>query len=191
MIKFTKVIGLTLLLLQGCTFTQHDVALTANAPPIQNNVGKGTKVALRIFDDRETQTVGQRGAGKIGADISVSDLVTHLEREVKTGLESQGFEVLPDGASDADARLTVALRAFKFFIETGFWTGANNVEIMIKAEAERGEQAYLNTYRFDSETRSLVVPDGSKIDTALNAGLSDVLTQLMADKDLMTFLSEY
>jgi|GEM_PF-2239199 len=175
--------------LAGCAFQQHEVAITAAAPVIQSRAGEGVKVALRVFDDRDTKTVGQRGAGMVGADIKATMLMNHLQTEVTKGLVAQGFTVLPSGSTEADASLLVSLRSFKFFIEMGFWTGANNVAISIKADANRAGKSDLNAYQFDSEERSMVVPTGAGIDEALNAGLSDVLKQMFADQAMVNFLA--
>lgn len=175
--------------LTGCAFQRHEVAITAAAPVIQSRAGEGVKVALRVFDDRDTKTVGQRGAGMVGADIKATTLLDHLQTEVTKGLTAQGFTVLPAGSPEADASILVSLRSFKFFIEMGFWTGANNVAISIKADANRAGKNYMNAYQFDSETRSMVVPTGAGIDDALNAGLSDVLKQLFTDQSLIGLLA--
>jgi uncharacterized lipoprotein YajG len=179
----------SLLILQACTFTQHEVAFYPSMQPIESTIGEGTNIGFRVYDDRDSQTVGQRGAGMVGADINASSIMLHLDSELRRGFTAQGFKIVSSEDPSADAKLTISLRSLKFFIETGFWTGANNVSVAIKADGNRDGDEFRNSYNFDSEERALVVPDGSGIDQALNAGLTDVLTQLFADSELMKFLA--
>jgi uncharacterized lipoprotein YajG len=185
--KFCTILGLTLLA-GGCAFTPHEVSLTATAPNYSTDIGKGATVGLRFIDDRDTKTVGQRGAGMVGSDISASNLVLHVENQVTGILRSNGFKVV-DYNDANEAKVTVSLRTFKFFIETGFWTGAKNVDVSLKADARNGGRDFLNNYAYNQEERVLVIPDGSGIDSMMNTALTDVLTKLSVDKELMKFLA--
>ena len=181
---------ITVLLFSGCAFTPHEVQMTATAPRLTSDVGQGVTVGVRIVDDRESSTVGQRGVGMQGADVSANSLITHIERQTRQLLSDKGFKIVDYNDSEtADVKLTVSMRAFKFFIETGFWTGANNVDVILKSEARRGAEDYVNTYRFNNEERMLVVPDGAGIDDMLNSALLDVFTKMAADSDLYKFLA--
>ena len=174
-------------LLAACAWTPHEVAITAQAPLETSSVGKGVTVALDVVDDRDDLVVGQRGAGMQGADITVKDIIPALETELKEGLEAKGFTVVSSKDS-ADAEFQANLRAFKFFIETGFWTGAENVNVVIKVEAEKGTDDFERNYRVSEEDRTMVIPAGEVIDDKLNAALEIVLSKIMADEELMAFL---
>lgn len=185
--KGALLISLTMLV-SACAYTPHDVQIDAQAPAINSDAGQGKKLGLRIFDDRPSTTVGQRGAMNIGADITADQLMDRFEEEVTDAYAAQGFEIVDYNNPSADARLEASMRNFNFFIESGFWTGANNVDIVIKADAKNGRRTYAETYRFQSEERMLVVPDAESISTSLNAGLSDVLTKMTTDSQLRNVL---
>ncbi len=189
------------LLVVSCAFTPHEVTVVAEAPITPSSIGKGVTVALEVFDDRDDTTVGQRGVGMQGADITVNDIIPLLERELKEGLEAKGFAIVPGGTSGysessmiepgaPDVELEAKLRAFKFFIETGFWTGAENTNVVIHVEAIKRGRDYEKSYRSNSEELALVIPEGAAIDENLNAALSDVLAQIMQDEQLMDFLAK-
>ncbi len=203
----TRVLAFVLssILLTSCAFTPHEIAVTAKAPTTPSSIGKGVTVALEVLDDREDIVVGQRGAGMRGADITVKDIIPALERELRNGLEAKGFTVVSGGTSgstagnvdtnlvgngEPDVDFEAKLRAFKFFIESGFWSGAENTSVVINVEAVKGGQDYEKSYRFNSEESAMVVPEGSEIDDALNAALSEVLAQIMRDQQLMSFLAQ-
>lgn len=180
--------------LGGCAFTPHTVALNSNLQHSKSTVGSGTTVVLELVDDRESDVVGQRGAGMQGADITVSGLLPHIDREIKEGLQAKGFTVVSNkkqlGAAPADlAEMEVRLRAFKFFIETGFWTGAENSNVAINVEAEKNGDDFKRAYRASAEDRTMVIPGGSTIDEQMNARLSSVIDQLIKDEELMAFLA--
>ncbi len=180
--------GLVAMVLSACAFTPHDVAVNAQAPRTSSTVGQGVSLSLQVIDDRESTVVGQRGAGMQGADITANQVMSVLERELKAGFEAKGFRV---GSADAEADIEVEarLRAFKFFIETGFFAGAENTSVVVAIEAEKLADDYDRTYRSSSEESTLVVPAGSSIDQKLNVSLSEVLRQIMSDARLMSFLS--
>jgi uncharacterized lipoprotein YajG len=177
------------ILVSACAYTPHDVQIDAQAPVINSTAGEGTKLGLRIFDDRPSTTVGQRGAMNMGADITANQLMDRFEDQVNESYVAQGFEIVEYNDPSANARLEASMRNFDFFIESGFWTGANNVDIVIKADAENGSKTYAETYRFQSEERMLVVPDAEKISASLNAGLTDVLTKMTTDSQLKEVLT--
>ena len=180
---------LSSILLTSCAFTPHDVAITAEVPYTSSSVGDGVTLALQVIDDRDDVVVGQRGAGMQGADITAKDIIPALERELKKGLEAKGFEAL-SAQSDADAGFKARLRAFKFFIEMGFWTGAENTSVVINIEAKKRGKTFERSYRVNTEERGIVVPEGTAIDQKLNAALSEVLAKIMRDAELMSFLTQ-
>ena len=174
--------------LSACAFTPHDVAVTAKAPTEQSTVGAGTNLFLEVIDDRESTVVGQRGVGLQGADITSNQIMSVLEQEIAAGFKAHGFNVV-DSAGASDVEVEARLRAFKFFIESGFFSGAENTSVAIGVEGKRGTDDYDRVYRSSSEDTALVVPAAASIDEKLNASLQNVLSQMFADKKLMEFLT--
>lgn len=176
------------LALSACAFTPHDVGITAKAPTDVSSVGNGTNIVIELVDDRESTTVGQRGAQMMGADITASQIVSTLENELIAGFEAKGFNVV-ENSNAADAEVEARLRAFKFFIETGFFVGAENTSVAIGIEGKKDGDDYDRVYRSSSDEDALVVPAASSIDEKLNASLTDVLNKIFSDKELLEFLA--
>ncbi len=176
------------MMLSACAFTPHEVKITAKAPTEASSIGAGISLYLEVIDDRDSLVTGQRGAGMQGADITAPQLMAAVERELKAGFEAKGFHVLSSDAG-ADVEVEARMRAFKFFIETGFFVGAENTSVVIAVEAKKLGDDYDRTYRASSEEASMFVPAGSSIDEKLNATLSHVLLQIMSDEKLMAFLA--
>jgi len=174
--------------LAGCAFTPHQVGVTASAPKDASTIGEGTALFVEVFDDRDSTVVGQRGVGMQGADITAPQVIPAVERELRAGFEAKGFRIV-DNKTAANARVEARLRAFKFFIESGFWTGAENTDVVIAVEARNGADDYKKVYRMSGEESAIVVPGGDAIDQKLNAGLTQVLGQIMRDEQLLQFLA--
>ena len=170
-------------------FTPHEIAITAQSPEVVSNQGNGVSVALNVIDDRNNVTVGRRGAGMQGAGITAADIIPALERELTEGLQAQGFTVVPAGEG-ADAELKARLRGFKFFIEAGFWAGAENANAVVRVQARRPGKEYERIYRHSEERSIQVIPEGAEIDRIMNETLANVLNQIMTDKLLMRFLTD-
>ena len=178
---------LSLILISACAYTPHEVQVTAHAPILESNIGQSVSLGLQVFDDRDSAVIGQRGVGMTGADITAEDVVQVLENELTEVLEAKSFKVL-SSESENDAEVEVRLRAFKFFIESGFFTGAENTSVVVIIEAEKGGQDFDRTYRYSSENSTIIILGAELIDTKLNAALSNVLRQIANDSELMKFL---
>ena len=131
----------------------------------------------------------QRGAeSDDGAKVSATSLPTIVESRLREGLIAKGYELV-DSEDTADAKVTFRLRAFQFYIEQGFWSGGQNANAVLAADARRGEKDFTNVYRYSNEKRIQVIPDGGGIDTQMNSVLSEVLNKALADTSLDAFLT--
>lgn len=124
----------------------------------------------------------------IGANITADQVISTLERELTAGFEAKGFSVVTSSEA-ADSEVEARLRAFKFFLETGFFSGSENTSVAIGIEGKNQNKDYDRVYRSSSEHGTLLVPAAASIDEKLNAALSDVLNQIFSDEKLMKFLA--
>lgn len=176
------------ILLSACAYTPHNVAVSATAPTISSGIGTNVTTRLVVLDDRDDLTVGQRAVAGMGADISATSLIETFTREVRLGLQAQGFTVVDEDAT-APSEIEVRLRAFKYYVEEGFWSGGENISTVVAVEANRDEAKYRNVYRSSDEKRIQAISSGDRIDRLMNAALSEVLSQIMRDKKLMNTLA--
>ncbi len=175
-------------LLAACAYTPHNVAVSAAAPTISSGIGENVTTRLIVLDDRDDITIGQRAVGGMGADISATNLLEAVTRETRRGLEAQGFNVVGENEAAA-SELEVRLRAFKYYIESGFWTGAENISAVLGVEAIRDDSKYRKVYRSSDEKRIMAISSGDRIDDLMNKALTAVLTQMMQDTKLMSTLA--
>jgi uncharacterized lipoprotein YajG len=173
--------------LAGCTFTPKELELYAHPTISETNIGADTALYFRFVDDRDETTVGVRGASNSGSKITAANLAEYVEHELREGLEAKGYILIKD-KQEAVAEITYRLRAFKFSLNMGFWTGAENKSAVIAVDAEKGEVDYAKTYRVDDEDREMFVPGGDEINEEMNAALAAVLNKAMNDGALDLFL---
>jgi uncharacterized lipoprotein YajG len=172
--------------LAGCAYTPHKTNLLINAPVSSTDIGSGTKISIRVIDDRDSQIIGKRGVGNLGANITASDLMPIITSAIDNGFKSKKFEIV--SKDNSDVHLVVKLRAFKYLISQGFFTGGEDISVVINANSRNGSKEFEQTYRYSNEERKVFIPDGSGLNDDLNAALNSTLTQLLNDKELDNFL---
>jgi len=180
-ILFSLILSIT-----GCAYTPHKTNLIINAPVSASNIGKGTKISIRIIDDRDSQIIGKRGVNGIGGNITADDLMPTITAAIEDGFKAKEFQIT--SIDESSVSLTIKLRAFKYLISQGFWTGGEDISVVINAESRNGSKEFTQTYRYTNEERKVFIPDGSGLNDDLNAALNSTLTQLLNDRALDNFL---
>lgn len=189
-VKFGRAVMLLAagLTIAGCQYVPHELELKPQVYVSEATVGTNTRVHLRLVDERDDATVGHRAVATIGAKISAKNLPTVVESELRNGLAKKGYQLVPS-AEGADAVATFRLRAFKYYIEQGLWSGGQNTSAVLAVDARRSNQDYTNVYRFSNEDRIVTVQDGGALDHAMNAALTSILKKALTDTELDLFLT--
>ena len=169
--------------LAGCAFTPHELELKPSANVVASTVGQNTRLYYRFSDERDDAVVGHRGAGAVGSKITAESLPHVVDQQIRDGLKAKGYQLV-DNETGADAKVTFRLRAFKFDIETGFFTGGQNTSAVLAADAWRAGKTYTNVYRYNSEERIMFVPGGNTIDNQMTQALNQILSKALADAAL-------
>jgi uncharacterized lipoprotein YajG len=173
--------------LSSCAWTPAELELKPKMDAAPSDIGKGTTVAYNFVDERDDVTVGHRSIATVGAKITSQQLPAVVDARLREALAARQFTLVA-AQQPADANLVYRLRAFKFDIEAGFWTGGRNASAALAVEARRQDKAYNNVYRYNSEERIMFVPGESEINQQMNAALSQILTKAAGDSDLDRFL---
>jgi uncharacterized lipoprotein YajG len=176
--------------MSACAFNPQQAKIAPALKVAATTEGNGTAVALRVLDERDSKSIGNRGTayGKAAKITSAEDVGAIVHNQIVAGLTAKGFKVIPFDAA-APVTLTVELRALNYDTSTGFWTGGVEIKSALKAIARRGTLEYEKFYRSDEEKRVAVVPTAAKNEEWINASLTDVLTQLFDDIGLMRHLA--
>jgi uncharacterized lipoprotein YajG len=176
--------------LSACAFAPQQAKIAPTVQVAATTEGKGVSVALRVVDERDSKSIGNRGSayGKAAKITSTDDVSAIVHNQIRDGLINKGFNVVPFDAS-APVTLSVEIRALSYDTSVGFWTGGVEIKSALKAIGKRGTSEYEKLYRSDEEKRVAVVPTAAKNEEWINASLTDVLTQLFNDTGLMRHLT--
>ncbi|HQW08117.1 MAG TPA: YajG family lipoprotein [Steroidobacteraceae bacterium] len=177
-------------LVSACAFSPQVAQINPGLDVASGDLGKSTTVAFRVVDERDSKSIGNRGAafGK-GAKITTSqDVAALVHQRISEGLGKKGFAIT-DFREDASPRLTVELRSLDYDTSVGFWTGGVQIVAALKGVSVRDGKTYERMYRYDNEKRVVVVPTANRNDEMLNAALTDVMTQFFDDVGMLRHLA--
>jgi uncharacterized lipoprotein YajG len=177
-----------ILLVNGCAFTPHQLQLAPKINVAESEVGQGTKINFRFLDERDDTTIGHRSVATVGAKISAEQLPGFVEQQLRDGLAKKHYQFV-DTESAANASVVYRLRALKFEIESGFFTGGRNASAALAVDVRRGQQSYTTVYRYNSEERILFLPGGDEIDNQMNEALGQILNKALADAAFDQFIA--
>lgn len=188
--KKLLLVALAVALLSGCAFNAQTVQLNPSVASSHSTEGQGVSVAIRVVDERASQSLGHRGnAYGSAAEITTnSDVAAVVSEQITRALKSAGFMVLGPSAQ-GNASLTVEVRLLNYSTSTGFWTGGIQIEATLEAKAQKAGKSFEQMYRVKNEQRVVVVPTADKNAEWINAALGDVITKLVTDPKLLEFLA--
>lgn len=188
--KRVLLVALALTLLSGCAFNAETVDLHPTVSSAHSTMGQGVSVAVRVVDERASQSLGHRGgAAGAAAEITTnSDVAAIVSEQVTRALQDNGFTVL--GPTDqGNASLTVEVRLLQYSTSVGFWTGGVQIEATLEAKAEKSGRTFEQMYRVKNEQRVVVVPTADTNAEWINTALGNVITRLVTDPKLLAFLA--
>lgn len=182
--------ALAVALLSGCAFNAQTVQLNPVVASSHSTEGQGVSVAVRVVDERASQSLGHRGgAAGAAAEITTnSDVAAVVSERVTRALQNDGFTVMGPNAQ-GNASLTVEVRLLNYSTSVGFWTGGIQVEATLEAKAQKSGKNFEQMYRVKNEQRVVVVPTADKNAEWINAALGDAITKLVTDPKLLAFLA--
>jgi len=175
----------------GCALTPQTAVIKPNVELTETNEGHGAIVAVKVVDERPSNTLGHRGGGSLkGAKITTNQNIEGLIREeVMRGLITKGFKPISCDKNNKP-NLKVEVRLLEYSTSTGFWTGGVHTNAALKAIADVNGQTYEKIYRVENEKRVVVVPTASENEEYLNKLVSDILTKLFQDEKLIAMLAK-
>jgi len=98
------------------------VILNPDLIVIENNIGHGNEVGVKVVDERPEKTLGYRGPAQLskGAEITTDqDVGKVFDQKIREGLSRKGF--VPISLSQDSLRsLKIEIRSLKYYTSTGF-----------------------------------------------------------------------
>ena len=181
-------------ILMGCAFTPQQVTFNPKLDTITNsNQGNNVSVSVQVSDERVSKSLGRRGSGygpaaEISSTENLADIVND---QLVSGLRKKGFNAV-SAKNDAgtNAKLLIEIRLLEYSTSMGFWTGGVHIKGAVKALAQKNNKAFDQIYRVEKEERVVVVPTAETNSEWLNQTLTELLTQVLQDANLVNFLAQ-
>jgi uncharacterized lipoprotein YajG len=186
----SHVLGM-LILLSGCAYVGQTVELAPKLAVAKSDLGAGKEIALRVVDERSSQSLGNRSdfATGPGAEIrATKDVAETVREEVQRVLQAKGFKPTTF-STGAPRSLTLELRRIDYTTSSGLMSGGVHIKGAIKATARREGESFERMYRVDTEERFFYIPTAETNSEKLNQGLSALLSQIADDEVLQGFLA--
>lgn len=176
-----------IILIAGCAYVPHETNLSIVDSSTASSVGVGTNLYLKFIDDRDSIVVGSRGAG-LGAKITADNIMVIFEDGIKKRFKNKGYQIVNKDVSNSE--LSIKLRSFKYELVAGFWSGREDINVVINIEGKNGQLDYEKTYRHVHEATKIFVADGQGLNANLNFALNSAISKLFNDNELDQFLTK-
>jgi len=173
--------------LGGCAFQKQAIQLAPKVDVAASTIGAGKLTMVNVADERPRTTLGTRGAGGIGEQLTVQgDVPAILKAAITEGLQRQGFAT--DGPMENQLR--VEIRNLDYVVNSGFWAGKLNIEFLLKGICIKGNaRPYENMYRGEYRKSVQVVQGEASNNVFVNDVVSQAVNALLKDEQLMSCLA--
>jgi uncharacterized lipoprotein len=178
-------------LTSGCAYSPQHVDIDPTLNLSESNIGNNLEVFVSVADERADIVIGHRGSayGKAAKISNDQDICKVFRDAVVEGLKANGFNPMVDGTTPV-RKLDVQVRLIKYETSTGFWTGGVHTKAAVKVVARNNGQKYEKMYRVQDEKRILIVPDAKQNAALINNIVSDVISEIFVDKNMLAFLAK-
>lgn len=185
--RSATVLAALLVMTSGCAFQKQAIKLQPKVDVGTSTIGAGKLTMVSVSDERPRATLGTRGVGGIGEQLTLDgDLTSTVKAAVTEGLRRQGFAT--DGPMENQLR--VEIRNLDYAVNSGFWAGKLNIEFLLKGICVKGnarpyEQMYRGEFR-----KSIQVVQGADSNSAfVNDVVSQAINGMLKDEALLRCLA--
>ena len=176
-------------LLCGCAWVHQDARLKLDPAITPSSAGRGATVAVRVFDQRRTKTIGYRGVDSKDASITTDqDVAALFQAKILEGLARKGFNAVPYGEQPGRL-LTVEIRQIEYKTDMDFWKGIIQVEAALNAWSIRDDARHERIYRGQRRDTTMEAPRAKTNERLINGAISDAVQNLLEDERLVRFLA--
>lgn len=185
------VLGLSVLLLQGCSLRPQNIKLDPPVEVAPSNVGQGKMVWVQIRDARARKTLGNVGDpdGRF-TQVSVDDdFSSTVYQRVSAAMRKIGFVAQPTPAPD-ERKLVIEVRELKYQSLKQTLTFATDVSVSIIAMATNGNEHYDRVYNAGEQKTSPLLPDEKERAQTVNKVVGMALDDMLNDSRLVGLLAQ-
>ncbi len=193
-VNFTQLIHTALILtaLSACSVAEPTplVLHPVIKPAISiSNIGQGQKIGVSVSDDRSNKKVGEYGPNEsLRAPVTVEDLTPSLLEVVNQGLKNKGFDPVPSGTIPSKT-LHVRVISLELNSSTARLDSSTDLQATIAAEIKNGNASMSKLFHAEEKSKSQLLSEKKRNNIQADSVLSDALTKVLEDHEVMTFLA--
>ena len=185
------VLGLFVLLLQGCALPPKNIKLDPPVEVAPSSVGQGKIVWVQVRDVRVRKTLGNVGDpdGKF-TQVSVDDdFSTSVYQRVSAAMRKIGFAPQPTPGPDG-RQLVIEVTELKYQSLKQTLTFATEASVSLTAKATSGNQHYDRVYNAGEQKTGALMPDERERAETVNKIVGMALEDMLNDSRLVAVLTQ-
>jgi len=185
---YTAALVAVVVMASGCAFQKQAIRLQPNVEVVSSEAGAGKLTMVSVSDERPRSTLGTRGVGGIGEQLTLDgDIVANIKDAVTEGLQRQGFQTTGPVAN----QLRVEIRNLDYAVNSGFWAGKLNIEFLLKGICIKGDsRPYEQMYRGEFRKNVQVVQGEKSNSEFVNQVVSQSINALLNDSSMIRCLAQ-
>ena len=179
-----------LMVMAACALSPQTVAIRPTITTAPADIGHDRSVALTVVDQRGSKVFGSLGG--IYSDTATigpsGDITEPVRKAVTEALSTQGFKVVAAG-SPADLDMQIRIEDISYQASGDPMVRKIAIGARVGVDAKRGSQTYSASSQVKESREVLKAPNPAENEAYLNATVSHALEKLLADSDLIKFIS--
>jgi len=185
---YSAALAAVAVLASGCAFQKQAIHLQPTVSVATSSVGAGKLTMVSVSDERPHSTLGTRGVGGIGEQLTLNDdLVATIKSAISEGLQRQGFVT----TGPMENQLRVEIRSLDYAVNSGFWAGKLNVEFLLKGICIKGNaRPYEQMYRGEFHKNVQVIQGENSNNEFVNQVVSQAVNALLNDASMTRCLAQ-
>jgi uncharacterized lipoprotein YajG len=185
------VLGLLILLLQGCSLRPQNIKLDPPVTVSPSSVGQGKVVWVQVNDARLRKTLGNVGNpdGKITPVSVEHDFSKTVYQRVAAALRDLGFVAQPTPGPD-ERSLIVEVRDLKYQSLKQTVTFATEASVSIAGMARNGVDHYDRVYNAGEQKTGPLMPDEKERAETVNRVVAAAIEDMLNDPRLTGLLAQ-
>lgn len=176
------------LAISGCASIPQEAGLNLKPNFSMSKLGNNKKVALIVQDERDSNTIGYRGAGLLQTgEVTLRNIESIIKSNISNGLQKKGF--LIDDSALKTNNLNIKITNISYKMIPGIVSGTTKVEATAKVIAKNNNELYERVYRAENEDDMFFVNTSDENQVQIDAAVSELLTKIMNDNYLIKHLT--
>ncbi|MCH2558005.1 MAG: YajG family lipoprotein [Alcanivorax sp.] len=187
--KQLLVLAAAALLATGCALSPQQIQIEPKPQVTPANFGQNSQVQVIAVDSRSQKAFGSRGGvyKDTALVMPANDVREAIEEAVRGGLQSLGYNAFNPGG-DATT-LEVRLEKLDYVPEEGSVVNRVNLDLVLQAEARRGDTTHTGTYKSSTQHDLPFTPNVERNQAMVNEILSRSIERLLNDREMLDFLA--